>query len=102
MPGEGFMQSMRVSLKNNGNLLKGRRKGFFKRELSYAEIRKYYKESTDPISNEKGSNAVELQKIRERLIRERKRFAYVQISFFIVVAVVVTYGVVSFLTQSSI
>lgn len=95
--GGGGIQGMRISLKNNRNLLKGRKKGFFKRELSYGEIRKYYKESTDPIAKEKGSNTIELRAIREKLIRERKRFAYIQWTLFFITLTLISCFAVSFL-----
>ncbi len=101
MGGGGSIQGMRTSLKNNSNLLKGRRKGFFKRELSYAEIRTYNKESTDPIAKEKGSNTIQLREIREKLIRERKRYNYVQVALFISVLAFIVYGAVSFLSDTS-
>jgi hypothetical protein len=46
------MQSMQIVLKNNRKLSGGRKKrGFFKRELSYSQVCKYYKDSSIPLTD---------------------------------------------------
>ncbi len=101
MSGSGFMQYMQNSLKSNRALLKRRRKGFFKRDLSYAEIRKYYKESTEKIPQGKGTNSIALREIRERLLKVRRRNIIVQVILFVVVASLIAYGAVSLLSDTS-
>jgi hypothetical protein len=52
MEGVGSMESMQIVLKNKRKLLDGRKKrGFFKRELSYAQVRKYYKDLSVPLTD---------------------------------------------------
>ncbi|NOG56958.1 MAG: hypothetical protein HND54_04400 [Bacteroidetes bacterium] len=59
-------------------LLRGRRK-FFRKEMSYAELREYYKDSASPISKGKTPTKEQLKVIRAQLIKERKRFNFYRI-----------------------
>lgn len=96
----GGSQFMRIVMKNNRNLVKGRKKGFFKRDLSYKELKKYYKESSSPLARGKGTNSIALREIREKIIRERKRNFIFQFCFTLVVLTGVVSGLYSFLTST--
>ncbi|MEQ8624877.1 MAG: hypothetical protein RJQ00_03240 [Vicingaceae bacterium] len=72
MGGEGSIQGMIISLRNNKNLLRGRAKGFFRRELTYSQLRKYYRDSEKPIEDAISSQE-QLRKIRARIIEDRKK-----------------------------
>lgn len=92
MGGEGSISAMRISLKNNAGLLNGRKKrGYFKRELSYAEIRKYYKESTEPLTDGI-DREYDLKAIRTKLIVERRKNRNIQIIVIIIVTTLVGFG----------
>lgn len=100
MGGEGSMAAMRVSLKNNANLLSGRKKrGYFKRELSYAEIRMYYKESTAPLTDG-GSGAQNIQEIRVKLIAERRKNLNILIVLALVSSISVGFVMLSILGKT--
>lgn len=96
MGGGGSMQSMQSSLKNNRGLLKGRRKGYFRRELTLSEVRKKCKESFEQITWKK-ANKKRLEMIRNRIIQERRRRVFFQVLFALVVLAMVTFFGVSFL-----
>lgn len=100
MGGGGSMQSMQTVLKNNRNLLSGRKKrSYFKRELTYAQIRKSYKESTKPISD--NSNQVDYKKIRQVILQERRKNLNIQIVLFLVISVLVSLAMYSTLFQTN-
>ena len=60
-------------------LLRSRR-AFFRKEMTYAELREYYKDSTSPIPKGKKPTKEQLQKIRDQLTRGRKRYNFFRIS----------------------
>lgn len=75
----GSVLAMIQSLKNNKMLLRGRR-SFFRREMTYAELREYYKDSLEPISNDKKPSKSQLNEIRTRLKNERRDYNFFRIS----------------------
>ena len=82
MIGGGSIQNMLNSLKTNKNML-SERKGFFKKRFNYAELRKYYKESTTAIGGKEASPE-DLEKIRISLrkkIKNDKRRSIILTSF---------------------
>jgi len=95
--GEGFTAHMIATLRNNKNLLKGR-KGFFRRELSYSQIREFYKASTAPLSKKEVDQEL-LNKIRKDLLEKQKKMAVRKLSFAIALLVlfsVLIYGFVNY------
>ncbi len=78
MGGEGSISAMITTLRNNKNLLRGR-KGFFRRELSYSEIRDYYK--TPKLNLRKGNLDQDyLRKVRAQILKDRRKTRWIQIT----------------------
>ncbi len=86
MAGGGSIQNMLNTLKNNKNLLP-KRKSFFKRDLNYFELRKYYQESPLYFSNKKITKE-ELLLIRNKIREDRKRSKILVFTTFLSVFVV--------------
>ncbi|MEQ8909924.1 MAG: hypothetical protein RIC95_12070 [Vicingaceae bacterium] len=84
MPGGGSIANMITTLKNNKLLLRGR-KGFFKRELSYPEIREFYKSSTNPIKSQKVDEEL-LKSIRKKVIAHQRKENYKRVRLAIITA----------------
>ncbi|MFT5665896.1 MAG: tetratricopeptide (TPR) repeat protein [Vicingaceae bacterium] len=101
MGGGGSMQSMQTVLKNNRKLLDGRKKrGFFKRELSYAQVRKYYKDSSIPCADGGNRIPVDHKQIRQRLLKQRRKNGNMQIVLFVIVVILLSLGMFSVLSKT--
>ena len=70
MAGSGHLQSMRVILRNNRNLL--RKKGLFKKDKSFLSSRKEYLEAAKGNVDFKTISKSELRALREKVIKNRK------------------------------
>jgi|GEM_PF-5809123 len=99
--GGGSMQSMQTVLKNNRKLLGGRKKrGFFKRELSYAQVRKYYKDSSIPLIDGGNRIPVDHKQIRRRLLKQRRKNGNIQIVLFMIITALLSLGMFSVLSKT--
>lgn len=71
MGGEGSMQHMITTLRNNSKLL--RRKGMFQRQRSFKSIKREYQIASKGINTSKKLSKEELLQIRNRVIENRRR-----------------------------
>ncbi len=95
MGGEGSIQSMIASLRNNKNLL--RKKGLFKKERSFLNTKKeYYKAAQGNFDIEKISKE-ELLLIRKKVIHQRKiENTRAWLFAFVVITPIIGYGIYTF------
>lgn len=101
MGGGGSKQSMQTVLKNNRKLLDGRKKrGFFKRELSYAQVRKYYKYLSISRTDGEDRIPVDHKQIRQRLLKQRRKKGKMKIALFMIVLILLSLGIFSVLSKT--
>lgn len=81
----GSVLAMIQSLKNNKMLLRGR-SSFFRKGMSYTEIRQHYKDSLSPIPDGKKPTKEQLESIGKRLRKEQKDSKFYAICISITVA----------------
>lgn len=99
--GGGSMQSIQTVLKNNRKLLGGRKKrGFFKRELSYSQVRKYYKDSSIPTAGRGNKAPVDHKQIRQRLLKQRRKNGNMQIVLSMIITALLGLGMFSVLSKT--
>jgi hypothetical protein len=71
MGGEGSMQHMITTLRNNSNML--RRKGMFQRKRSFRSIKREYQIASKGINTSKKLSKEALLHIRNKVIENRRR-----------------------------
>lgn len=88
MGGEGSMQHMITTLRNNSKML--RRKGMFQRKRSFRSLKREYQIASKGINMSKKLSQEELLQIRNKVIENRRREnmkAFI-ILFIIVVSII--------------
>lgn len=88
MGGEGSISHMIATLRNNKNLLRGRNR-FFRRELTYSELRDYYKDSKVPLKNGKIDKEY-LKKVRNQLLKDQRKARNKQILIISIAVILVS------------
>jgi hypothetical protein len=86
MAGEGFMQSTINSLRNNNGML--RKKSMFSRERSFLNIKKEYLKAAEGKLEFKEISKEELQLIRNRFIKNRKKEEIKAVIIFSTIALI--------------
>lgn len=93
MGGEGSMQHMITTLRNNSKLL--RRKGMFQRQRSFRSIKREYQIASEGINTSKKLSKEELLQIRNRVIENRRRENMKAFIVFFIIVVSILFLVVS-------
>lgn len=100
MFGGGSVQGMITSLSNNKKLL--RSKKLFKKERTLLNIKKEYLKATKGKLNLKKVSKEELQEIRKKVIKQRRKENILLIGFAIVITSVMIYFTVKVIRQSNV
>lgn len=98
MIGGGSIQGMITSLSNNKNLLRSKR--LFKKERTFLNIKKEYLKASEGKLNLKKASKEELQQIRKKIIKERRKENMVLISIAIVITSVIFYFTINVIQQN--
>lgn len=98
MAGEGSIQGMITSLKNNKIILGKRRTTLFENKRSISELKAIY--AKKQTSKEKEISETERQAIRNQIIAENKRVAAIKITLFSIVGLWTLFFAIKFIQSS--
>ncbi len=99
MFGGGSAQGMKKSLSNNKKLLRSKR--LFQKEQTFLNIKKEYLKATKGKVDLKKASKEELQQIRKKIIKERRKENRVLIGIAIVIASVMIYFTINVIQQNN-
>ncbi|GAA3521328.1 hypothetical protein GCM10022393_39590 [Aquimarina addita] len=97
--GGGSIQAMITSLSNNKKLLRSKR--LFKKERTFLNIKKEYLNATEGKLNLKKASKEELQRIRKKIIKERRKENKIVIVIAIIITSIMIYFTVNIIQQNN-